>query len=137
MLPNGDWDAYSISPNMNHTEGAEDAEIHALTFGLKHGLRQADTRFTSGVYVYRIVAYLDPMFWLVHLSETHFRPGSSRNIIRELYRVARLIEEAGIELLMCWVPKVAKIRPHVIADQLVVEHQNVARVCYFLILRFS
>jgi hypothetical protein len=55
MLPNGDYDAYSISPNMDDTEGVEDAEIITLTFGLNQNPREANTRFQNGVYVRKII----------------------------------------------------------------------------------
>jgi hypothetical protein len=131
MLSNGDYDAYSTSPNMDDIEGAEDAEIIALTFGLKQNLREANTRFQNGVYVHKIIGYLDPKFWLHRLTGVHYRENSTRNIIRDLLRVARLIENAGIELVLYWVPKGAEIRPHVIADRLLGEHQSRARVSSF------
>jgi len=119
---------------MDNTSGSEDAELHALIYALKHGLLEANARFQNRIYVYKIVVYLDPMFLLIHLKEIYYRTGLSNNL-RELYHVARLIEKAGIELELCWVSKRGKIRPHVIADEVVVEHQNLARVCILLIPR--
>ncbi|TID16842.1 hypothetical protein E6O75_ATG09608 [Venturia nashicola] len=126
LLPSGDWDAYSFSPNMNLTEGSEDAEVWALIRGLNKNLREANNRFKNGVCVHKIVCYLDPKFWLLTLKGLHYRPGYSKSTIAQLFRVSHLITNAGIELQPNWLPKRAKIRPHVIADQMAVEHQTIA-----------
>jgi hypothetical protein len=129
LLPNGDYESQSFSPNIDHSEGAVDAETVALTYGLGHALRQANTLFENGIYVRKIIVRLDPLYLLRHLKEMHFRSCSTRNIITELYQVVgQIVNRAGIELEIGWVPKEMEAMPHRIADEMVGEHQKAARV---------
>ncbi|TLD25734.1 hypothetical protein E2P81_ATG09391 [Venturia nashicola] len=128
LLPNNDYDAYAISPQMDKTEGLEDTAIDSLTRGLKLLLRKASECFLNGGYTHEIIAYLGSETFLSRLKDIRLRPASSRDNICELYRVAGLIGQAGIELKIRWCSAGSRTRPSMIANELAADQQRVARV---------
>lgn len=113
---------------MNKTEGPEDAEIDSLIRGLKLLLRKANDNFQSGIYVQEIIACLGSENFLHRLKDVRLRPAASRDTICDFYRVVGLIGEAEIELKVRWCPMEGRVRPLMIANELAVDQQGVARV---------
>ncbi|QDS68464.1 hypothetical protein FKW77_010831 [Venturia effusa] len=126
LLPNQDYEGYAFSTNVKGCN-SELAEIRALVVGLRVALRKANASLLIKVFVHKIVAYLDPLHWLKVLKDMR-RSDSSLLSIKQLWAVAGQIEYAGIELEIDWVPKEAKIMPHVIADRLVAEQQMMGKI---------
>lgn len=105
-----------------------DPKSYAFTYAVEHGLRQANRRYLERIFVRKIVVYLDEDegFFRSLKDDRSFRGEPEQKY--ELRHLAELVEKAGIDLLVCWAPTKAQIRPHVLAVKAVEDHLQLQNV---------
>jgi hypothetical protein len=121
----GPWRQFrlrSLSHDMDQVSGSEEAELLTLNDAVELALKEAQDRADAGVYVTEMRFHLDPKSLLQRLQNMHYSNGLSQNF-KELFRLARLVDDANIELKLYWCPKQAKVRPHTEADRAATGHR--------------
>lgn len=103
--------------------------MSTLAHTLDYALRQANDRYRNGIYVHKLVVFVDQLDLLEDLENNHHSSGpdwisadENSPTRQELYRVAHLIDKAGIDLVICWVPTTARMSPHLLAVTAAKEH---------------
>jgi hypothetical protein len=112
----------SLSHDMDQVSGSEEAELLTLNDAVELALKEAQERADAGVYVTEMRFHLDPKTLLQRLQNMHYSNGLSQNF-KELFRLARLVDDANIELKLYWCPKQAKVRPHTEAHRAATGHR--------------
>lgn len=109
------------------------AHLAILVQSLNHSLRIANRRFKNGVFVHKVVVYLDCTKLLTEL--LHYQPvpvyTEKHTLWQELYSTATLLEKAGIQLLIRWNPSPQLIYPSRLAMKAAKEHLERADVSLF------
>ncbi|QDS68525.1 hypothetical protein FKW77_010892 [Venturia effusa] len=122
MTSSDDFEVTSINcPNFD-----DNTKSHALTSAARYGLREADHRLARSIFVRKLVIYLDANEDFFHRLTNDFRadgifPGGISQG-HQFHEVARLIQKAGIDFIICWAPTKAQIRPHVLAAKAANDH---------------
>lgn len=120
------------------------AYLSSLIHALNHALRNSNCRFEKGVFVHKVVVYLDCTDLLTNLSQhnrgaRYYNRGARYDnetlvnedegtLWRELYGVAGLLDKAGIQLLIRWNPSPEQVYPSSLAMKAAKEHLERADV---------
>ncbi|KAE9979762.1 hypothetical protein BLS_007088 [Venturia inaequalis] len=113
----------SLSHDPEAVSGSEEAELLTLINALERLLEEAQARADLGVYVEEIRCYLDPRNLLQYLDKACYSEKGLSENFKELFRVAKLVDDASIALTLIWCPKSTMIPPHTKADELATGHR--------------
>jgi hypothetical protein len=128
----------TISPSRNFhvtslscwDDSLGDPIIVTLKYAIEYGLREANDGFQKGIHVHKLIIYAENEEDLFQELQKFDRVKVSRDDLDELNGVAKLVEKAGIQLVICWVPTESEIYPHTLAVNAAKDHLEIANVSH-------